>query len=233
MAKAPTPFSPANAHQWPSGLLARRVQGGAEVRAPSPGTEGSRIMFFASMYSYGNDAAAVGVDGIRGCLGIFLITATRLYAIHIPDTPAHFVTGRNAFVAHVNFTEPGFDTNAARLIAVMNGPNRAQAFNELCEYSLALGVTKLITVRVDEFLGVKGLQQDAATIVCELVPGTREPMIKYMRHDDVHWLNAGAARAGSYHVLAPVDDTLSTNLAPFVGWRAADYSNSRIVTFNC
>lgn len=189
-------------------------------------------MFFATMYSYGDDNAVVGVDGIRGCLGIFLITATRLYAIHIPDTPAHFVTGRNAFVAHVIATEPGFNPNAARLIAVMNGPNRPQAFNELCDYSLALGVTRLMTVRVDEFLGPRGFQQHAAAIVCELVPGTRDPRIKYMQHDSVHWLHAGNLRAGSYHVLAPVDDRLSTNLAPFAGWHAVDYSNSRIVTVN-
>ena len=189
-------------------------------------------MFIATMYSYGNDVDAVGVDGIRGCLGIFLITAARLYAIHIPDTPAHFDAGRNQFAAHVNATEPGFDPNAARLIAVMNGPNRPQAYAELLAYSLVLGVNRRMLVRVDEFLGPKGLQQEAAAIICELVPGTRDPRIKYQRHDDVHWQHAGIARAGSYHVLAPNDDTLSANPALGQGWHLADHSNSRLVTIN-
>lgn len=187
-------------------------------------------MFIATMYSYGDDTECVGVDGIRGCLGIFLATTTRLYAIHVPDTPAHFDTGRNAFVAHVQAREPGLDPTTARLFAVMNGTNRPGAYGELLQYSQALGVHKRMTVRVEEFLGPKGSNQDAAAIVCERIPGSTECRLKYKRAADIHWQNGvGTVRAGHYH-MDSFDAVLSTNPALGQGWHMVDDTNSTIAT---
>jgi hypothetical protein len=189
-------------------------------------------MFIATMYSYGSDAESVGVDGIRGCLGIFLATNTQLHAIHIPDTPARFDAGRTAFVAHVHHADPHFVPAEARLFAVMNGPNRPGADAELLAYSQDLNVHRRMTVRVNEFLGPKGFGQDAAAILCERIPGTTQCRLKYKRYDDVSWQHGvGTVRAGYYHSGA-YDAVLRTNAALAQGWHLVDNTNSTIATVN-
>ncbi|MEM9454286.1 MAG: hypothetical protein AAGF11_08915 [Myxococcota bacterium] len=190
-------------------------------------------MFIAIMYAYGSDIESVGVDGIRGCLGIFLATDTRLYAIHIPDAPNHFDAGRAAFVHYVNQTEPNFNQGTARLFAVMNGPNRPAAYAELLAYANDLGVHRLETVRINEHLGQQGFGQDAAAIVCERIPGSTNCRLKYTRGDDILWQNNGTARADLYRAnMQADDDRLSTNPALGQGWHMVDDTNSTIATTN-
>ncbi|MCB9544099.1 MAG: hypothetical protein H6703_16850 [Myxococcales bacterium] len=190
-------------------------------------------MFIATMYSYGDDLQAVGVDGIRGCLGIFLDTGARLYAIHIPDTPANFAAGRLAFAAHVNGVEPHFNRGTARLYAVMNGPNRPGVYREVLDYAQALGgVRRFMTVRVNEHLGPKGFNQDSVSIVLERIPHTTTARLKYQRNADVPWQHGiGTARAGFYYN-GGYNDVLSASLAPVHGWHMVDPTNSTIALTN-
>lgn len=184
-------------------------------------------MFIATMFSYGNDVQAVGVDGINGCMGIFLATAARLYAIHIPDQPQHFTTARNAFVGHVNGIEPGFNRGTARLYAAINGNARPGAYRELLDYALALGgVRKMMTVRVN------GFGANAATIILERIPQSTDCRLKVHRNDQVNWQHgAGTVRSGFYHN-GSMNQVLSTVTALASGWRLVDSGNSNIATTN-
>ncbi|MEZ5402855.1 MAG: hypothetical protein R2729_24475 [Bryobacteraceae bacterium] len=184
-------------------------------------------MFIANMFCYGCDPNCVGVDGIVGCMGVFLAHNGTLYAIHVPDTTTK-AAGRTAFVSYVTGHDPAFNGANAELFGVLNGPNRGDAFLELAAYNQALNVRKLTVVRLNEHLGPKGLMQDAAAVLCEFIPTTNECRLKYQRHADVNWVaGAGTARAGTYGALP--DGRLSANAAPSQGWHLVDSTNSSII----
>jgi hypothetical protein len=185
-------------------------------------------VFIATMYSYGSDAACVGVDGIVGCMGVFLAYNKVLYAIHVPDA-GHFQSGRTKFVAYLNQQANAFDGRNAHLYGVLNGTNRGGAYSELLEYAQDLSIKRITTVRLNEHLGKKGSMQDSAAVLCEFIPGSQECMLKYQKADEVKWtLGAGTPRAGYYHN-SSFDKVLSTNAAVASGWNVVDTDNSTIV----
>lgn len=184
-------------------------------------------MFIATMFSYGSDVDAVGVDGIQTCIGLFLDTGARMYAIHIPYQPQHYATARNAFVGYVNATEPLFDRATARLYAVVNGNYRTEVYREILDYAQALG-----GVRKFKIVRVSGLSTDSAAIILERIPLSTERRIKYLRAGNVQWQHGvGTVRSGFYHN-GSMQDVLSVNTNLSHGWRIVDSSNSNITTTN-
>lgn len=184
-------------------------------------------MFIATMFSYGSDTDAVGVDGIQTCIGLFLDTGARFYAIHIPFQPQHYVTARNAFVGYVNLTEPHFDRAAARLYAVINGTYRNEVYREVLDYGLALG-----GVRRFKIVRVSGLMTDSAAIILERIPFNNERRLKYLRAGSVRWQHGvGTVRSGFYHN-GSMQDVLSVDTNLSHGWRVVDDSNASIATTN-
>ncbi|MCB9553092.1 MAG: hypothetical protein H6705_14690 [Myxococcales bacterium] len=105
-------------------------------------------MFIATMFSYGSDTDAVGVDGIQTCIGLFLDTGARFYAIHIPFQPQHYVTARNAFVAYVNLTEPNFDRAAALSTRSSTDLSERSSHCEVSDWVGLGGVRRFKIVRV-------------------------------------------------------------------------------------
>ncbi len=135
-------------------------------------------MFIATMYSYGDDNSSVGVDGILGCMAIFVIYGNTLFAIHIPDTPAHFNAGRAAFVNHVTSRinhfqpwGPGYNGQNAKIIAVVNGNNRAGGHEELLNYAGDLNISDYQYIRLRDNLGPAGAGRVSAAVICEFVGG--------------------------------------------------------------
>jgi hypothetical protein len=186
-------------------------------------------MFIATMYSYGSDPECVGVDGIVGCMGVFLAYNGMLYAIHIPDTPARFTSGRTKFVAYVNQQAPAFDGKQAHLYGVLNGVNRSGAYLELLEYAAALSVKRITTIRLNENLGTKGAMQDSAAVLCEFIPHTGNCRLKYQKAASVKWTrDTETVRAGYYDV-GSYDLVLGTSAALSNGWILVDAQNSTIV----
>lgn len=189
-------------------------------------------MFIATMYSYGSDNNAVGVDGIIGCMGLFVAHNNRLHAIHIPDTPNHFATGRQAFVNYLTHLPGGFNGANARIYAVLNGSNRSNAYAEVLEYCEDLNINKTTMIRLRKHLGGSGSGQGSAAVLCELVPGSNPCRIKYQLASDVNWANGqGTARTGYYHMNS-FTDVLSCNGALGQGWHLADDQNCDITTKN-
>jgi len=145
-------------------------------------------MFIATMFSYGMDDDCVGVDGIRGCMGVFLAYRPALYAIHLPegkDERNH--QGRKAFVTFIRQRIPSFQGNNARLYGVLNGDNRPGAWNELQDFCTDLGIGSFTLVRLRKNLGVEGSQQDAAAVLCEYIPHSSDCKLKYQKANDVKW----------------------------------------------
>jgi hypothetical protein len=157
-------------------------------------------MFIATMYSYGMDDDSVGVDGIRGCMGVFLAYRPALYAIHLPDNPQRNDLGRQTFVSFIQQKIAGFQGNNARLYGVVNGANRPSALSELKHFGQDLGIGRFTFVRLRKNLGVEGAQQDAAAVFCEYIPHSSDCRLKYQRADDVNWTKGvGKVRDGFYH----------------------------------
>lgn len=184
-------------------------------------------MFIATMFSYGKDAECVGVDGIVGCMGVFLAYNNTLYGIHVPDNPNKLDMGRDAFVKFVNQEAPRFAGTEARLYGVLNGDNRPDAPKELAAYCRDLFVGRATIVRVRKNLK-DGATELAASVICEFLPKSSECMLKYQRNADVKWTkDVGTLRAGFYHN-ASMSDRLSTSGALANGWTLVDGSNATI-----
>lgn len=180
-------------------------------------------MYIATMYSYGRDANAVGVDGIVTCMGVFLSYNNWLYAIHVPDNSATTLAlGRTAFVNFVQQCEPHFNGANAKLYAVLNTKYRQNADDEIRDYMAALHIAKADVIRVHKDLGAS----EAACIICEFVPGTTDCRFKYKANKDVAWThNAATVRTGFY-LNNSQDQVLSTTPALAQGWNLVDRSNS-------
>jgi hypothetical protein len=184
-------------------------------------------MFIATMFSYGKDAECVGVDGIVGCMGVFLVYNKMLYAIHVPDNPNKLDMGRDAFVKYVRQEEAKFSGSDATLYGVLNGDNRPDAAKELQAYCRDLFVGRVSIVRVRKNLKV-GLTEQAASVLCEFVSASAACNLKYQRNADVKWIkDVGTLRAGFYHN-ASMSDRLSASAALANGWSLVDGGNSTI-----
>lgn len=184
-------------------------------------------MFIATMYSYGNDTDAVGVDGIRGCLGIFLATKSRLFAVHIPEVARTYAEAHVHFVRHVLQVQPLFNRAESVLYAVANGANRVTAEDELREYGQSLGVHQLKMVRLQKHLGDNN-SRDSVAAVLTRIPGSIGCMLKYLATKNVAWTRGiGTPRSGYYHN-SSMAEVLSTTAALGQGWRLVDSNNSTI-----
>jgi hypothetical protein len=184
-------------------------------------------VFIATMYSFGKDTESVGVDGIVGCMGVFLAFGKNLYAIHVPDTAERFDMGRNAFVTYVKQQAPKFKGGDAKLFCILNGDNRPDAAREMVKYCMDLFVGHYTTVRLRKHLGGQGSSQGSAAVLCEL-QGTGECRLKYLKADQVNWTKGqGTVRAGYYHN-SSMSDVLWTSGAAMNGWRLVDIDNSNI-----
>jgi len=188
-------------------------------------------MFIATMYSYGMDDDCVGVDGIRGCMGVFLAYRPALYAIHLPDNAQRNDLGRQEFVNFIQQQIPGFQGNNARLYGVVNGANRPSALSELKHFGQDLGIGTFTFVRLRKNLGVEGAQQDAAAVLCEYIPGSIDCMLKYQRADDVTWRKGvGKVRDGFYHNGSFIDIYSTSSPRVSNGWNVVvDKNNSSIM----
>jgi hypothetical protein len=187
-------------------------------------------MFIATMFSYGMDNDCVGVDGIRGCMGVFLAYQPALYAIHLPDgTKERNDMGRQAFVTFIKQKIPGFQPNNARLYGVVNGDNRPSALSELKAICQDLGIGKFTFVKLRKNLGVEGCQQDAAAVLCEYVPGSTDCKLKYQRADGVPWVTGAGTVRDSFYFNNSFDTIYSANAAVSHGWNVVDDANSSIM----
>jgi hypothetical protein len=188
-------------------------------------------MFIATMYSYGMDNDCVGVDGIRGCMGVFLAYRPALYAIHLPDNPQRNDLGRQTFVTFIKQKIPGFQGNTARLYGVVNGANRPSALSELKQLCQDLGIGSFTFVRLRKNLGAEGAQQDSAAVLCEFIPQSSECKVKYQRADDVKWTKGvGTVRDGFYFNNS-FSDIYSADIGKLLvtGWNVVDENNSSIM----
>ncbi len=189
-------------------------------------------MFIATMYSYGMDDDCVGVDGIRGCMGVFLAYRPALYAIHLPDnTSQRNDQGRTAFVNFIQQQVHGFQGNDARLYGVVNGANRPSALSELKHFCEDLGIPRFTFARLRKNLGVEGAQQDAAAVLCEYIPQQKDCRLKYKRADDANWITGvGTVRTGFYFNNS-FDTIYSVNIRTLnqTGWNVVDDNNSSIM----
>ena len=186
-------------------------------------------MFVATMFSYGSDGECVGVDGIRGCMAVFLAYGKMLHAIHVPDNPQRNDMGRNAFVAYVKQQIPKFSGSDAQLFAVVNNNNRPTCEKEMFEYCQDLFAGRVTMIRLRDNLGPDRSQPDAAAVLCERRDGS-PCVLKYQKADDVKWgVGVGAPRAGFYFN-ASFTDVKSASGAVSQGWNVVSPENSTIWT---
>jgi hypothetical protein len=144
-------------------------------------------MFVATMFSYGRDSECVGVDGIRGCMAVFLAYEKMLYAIHVPDnTEERNKMGRDAFVSYVKQQVLKFCGSDAQRSAVVNNNNRPTCEKEMFEYCQDLFIGRVTMVRLRDNHGPDRSQPDAAAVLCERNDGG-PCVLKYRKADDVRW----------------------------------------------
>ena len=183
-------------------------------------------MFIATMYSYGSDANCVGLDCIRGCMGVFLSYRNMLYAIHVPENLAvRNDMGRHAFLTYVKQQIPNFSGSDASLYCVVNNTNRNEVEREMFEYCQDFFIGRVTLIRLQKHLGPSPSQPDGAAVLCER-KDNNVCTFKYMKYDDVKWgVGVGAPRAG-YYFNASFTDVKSTGGAVSQGWNVVDSDNS-------
>jgi hypothetical protein len=187
-------------------------------------------MFVATMFSYGSDDECVGVDGIRGCMAVFLAYGKMVYAIHVPDnTEERNKMGKDAFVTYIRQQIPKFSGSDAQLFGVVNNNNRPSFEKEMFEYCKDLFVGRVTLVRLRDNLGADRSQPDAAAVLCERKDGGL-CVLKYQKADDVKWgVGVGTARAG-YYFNASFTDVKSASAAVSQGWNVVGPQNSTLLT---
>lgn len=184
-------------------------------------------MYFANMYCYGWDHNAVGITGIRGCMGAVYRGAHALYAVHIPDHGAQDNrAGADAFAQWVRGFEAGTGTKGD-LYVFANGINRPSAEHEAKHLKSALHAKHATVYRVMQHLGPDsgGNQADSASI---LVRSGAHIDLLYKHVPDDQYIAGGRAESGQYKVRAAFQGNAvpSDYLAP-VGWYPMTGANVR------
>ena len=185
-------------------------------------------MFIAQMFCYGKDGLTVGVDGIRGCMGVFLHYGNMLYAIHLPDNPNKNKLGRDTFCDFVQAEIADLNGANASLYAVLNNNNRPDFLEELRDIGTMLKVQNATIVRVMDHLPKQGALKEpaAAAVLLDRVHGGT-CVLKYQDANKVKWEPGGTARSGYYHN-GSFTDSVKTSGAVSHGWHLVNAQNSSI-----
>lgn len=183
-------------------------------------------MYIADMFCYGSSTDSVGVNGINGCMGVFIACNQVLYAAHMPDSINYNQPGRIAFA---NFVSHGANWNPAQatMVGVLNGSNRSSAKGELVDIAQRLNIRSFRTVRLRQGIEkTTGNEPLAAAVLFLFKPqGGGAIEMRYQMDKYVKWVqNQGEARAGQYRALRG-DRRFWTSAAWGAGWNAVD-SNS-------
>lgn len=183
-------------------------------------------MYIAQMYCYGKDPTAVGVDGISGCMGVFVDFADMLYAIHIvAGSKQANQTGADQFCDYVMGEAPSFDGKNARIIFAINQFNRVGYMDEVRYIGKKLGIPKV------EIVHVTAVEKDATgadkiAVLCER-HGGKTLVLKYQSDGNVAWETGGEQRAGFYHPGGKAYGTAKkTSGAVSQGWTVIAADNS-------
>ncbi len=180
-------------------------------------------MYIADMFCFGKDQNAVGVNGIRGCMGVFVDHGGMLYGMHMPDSVAEKADrGRKAFAAYVMQEAGVFAPDQARMILVCNSGQRMSATDEGYALCVELGVRQFTLFRPEKFIPINGSEPSAIWVVCQRGSGG-DLELHYRLDDDVKpVVGGGAARGGDYGAFRE-DGKLSTSTS---GWYLAKPPNA-------
>lgn len=182
-------------------------------------------MYIGDMFCYGKSVDSVGVNGIVGCMGVFVASGQTLYAVHMPDSINYNGPGRTAFVQFVT-SSAGWNAANATMVGVLNGDNRPAAGGELTDIARGLGIGSFRTVRLRKNIDRSGSGEPASTaILCLFKPTTTQIELRYQMDARVRWIEgSGEARAGQYRAMR-ADALLSTNPGWGAGWNAVGGDN--------
>lgn len=184
-------------------------------------------MYIADMFCYGSSTDFVGVNGIVGCMGVFVSSGATLYAVHLPDSINYNVAGRTAFAQFVTHSA-GWNPATATMIAVLNGDNRPAANAELNDLAQQLGIGSYRLVRMRKNIESSPTREPLSTaVLCLFNPPGNPPGInlRYQMDKNVRWIdNGGEARAGQYRAMRG-DGLLGVNPAWGAGWQEVNATN--------
>lgn len=179
-------------------------------------------MYIGDMFCYGKSTDSVGVNGIVGCMGVFVVSGLNMYAIHMPDSINYNTAGRDAFVNFVTH-DGGFNAAQATMIGVLNNDNRPGARAELTSIARGLGVSGYRMVRLRKNITIRQSgEPHAAAVLCLLKPVSNAIELRYQMDERVRWSEGtGEARSGQYRAMRG-DQLLSTNPGWGAGWNEVD-----------
>jgi hypothetical protein len=154
-------------------------------------------MYFSNMYEFGEHNTTVGVTGFVTCIGVVFVTDQRLYAIHIPQTPARYADGQREFGMFIARTES--PRVRGDLLVFCNSPQRPDIVNELRPLVGALNVNTNTLYRLNG-PGLNNAANAAAVKVERLVGGVGGfgVSVKYQVDGAIGWVAGGTAPTGRY-----------------------------------
>ena len=197
-------------------------------------------MYIADMFCYGKSAEFVGVNGIVGCMGVFLAYNKMLYAIHIPDSINYNSVARTEFGKFIGREATGMDGNQAQVVAVLNNDNRPGGPAEVAAICKDLGVPRFTMIRLRKNIPISPSSKEpaAVAVLCEFTPESYVPNVgmqfsdtlrlKYQVDSRVRWeKNRGEARIGQYRAMRD-DEKLYVSGALGAGWDWVDTTSGDI-----
>ncbi len=206
------------------------VSADRNVSKTKPAVEGKRTVYIADMFCYGSSRDFVGINGIVGCMGVFVSCGQTLYAVHMPDSPNYDEAGRIAFAQFVTGSG-GWNAANATMIGALNNNERPGANAELTDLARRLGVGSFRLVRLRKNIDFTATRAPVAVVVLCLFdpPGTTSGIqLRYQMDKNVRWdKGKGEAQAGRYRAMRD-DELLSVNPAWGSGWQQVDGTNSDI-----
>jgi hypothetical protein len=183
-------------------------------------------MYIADMFCYGRSTDSVGVNGIVGCMGVFVVSGATFSAVHLPDSINYNQAGRVAFAQFVT-QGAGWNAAGATMIGVLNGDNRPAAGAELTDLARRLGVASYRLVRLRKNIDVSPTKEAAAAaVLCLKKPGPGSTIeLRYQMDKNVRWLaGQGEARSGQYRAMRD-DARLAVNAGWGAGWQEVNGTN--------
>jgi hypothetical protein len=184
-------------------------------------------MYIADMFCYGRSTDFVGVNGIVGCMGVFVSSGATLYAVHIPDSINYNQPGRVAFAQFVTGSG-GWNAANATMVAVLNNDNRPAADAELTDLGQRLGIRSFRLVRLRKNIDLLPTKEPQATAVVCLFnqAGNHQGIdLRYQMDKNVRWNEGhGEARSGQYRAMRD-DARLGVNAAWGAGWQEVNGTN--------
>jgi len=183
-------------------------------------------MYFANMYCYGWDHDAVGITGIRGCLGAVYKGAHALYAVHIPPTSAQ--VHANAAQTFAGWVRQ-FENNTERkgdLWVFINGKNRSSAEEEAKYLKSQLNAKHATLYRLMQNLGPDSGGYDAHPASILVRQGANVDLL-YKHVPSDQYVAGGRSEVGQYMARAAYQGNLvPPDHANPVGWHIIDGTNS-------